>query len=204
MIKYYKKLRDQHIPGFIIWGSVVIIVIIIIGLIFSICTYCYKFYGSDYSSDITLWGYFGDFWWNLIVAITSIINLIAFIFITVMVAKMQDTRSKENKEHQATLLKVQIKMDNINDLRMHINYLLAEPLEINVCAKTSAVLESFKNTSLNIFFKNAVGAGLIIDEIVSIIDNRNKERYDYVNEFIPKKDQLISVLLQSIQQDFNK
>jgi len=166
-------------------------------VLLSLGIFAYDFAGkSELVTDITLWGYFGDFWWNLVTALATILNLVAFITITIMVAKMSENQANN-----------QIKMECVMELQKNLANIISIGLDKNIDIKKQnlsvihALLLSFKNAYLSVLFSNT---GMNeIEELIKIIaemKSQNGDISDKISDFIEKRDILLKVLLQEIQQ----
>jgi uncharacterized membrane protein len=177
-------------------------------LLLSLCLFVYDFAGkSKFATDITLWGYFGDFWWNLVTALASILNLVAFITITIMVAQMQKKQSENTSKTEILLATTQIKMDCVMELQKNLVNIISVCLDKDINTRKQnlsvihALLLSFKNAYISVFFSNTGTSE--IDELIKIIaeiKNTDENINNKINTFIEKRDILLKVLLQEIQQ----
>jgi len=203
--KYLREsLKFSRMLSICFWT--ILVVIIFIPIVAVVC-YCIKFYGSSLSPDITLWGYFGDFWWNLITAVSSLLNVFAFIFVTSIVARMQKDQSSNTLEKQQKFENAKFKIDIINHLQSEMLLVLKNgATQSSNYFVVNAVLISFEKTYLPTFFNTEE------------IKNKHKELSDIVkknsnnqttitttdrNDFLTKKDAFINSLLTNAKQDIN-
>lgn len=196
--------------------------ILILVVLISIILFTVDFWGTSFFQDITLWGYFGDFWWNLLTAIASILNLFAFIFVTVIVAEMQRKQTinnhKTQKEQsilalkrQAFLTNATIKTGCVSDLKNSINLLLENEFkDSELIRRTHLTIDSFQKTYLGVFFSQ-IDKSILIDS-VSILKKLEEEvehkteknriiRSGLIDEFINQKDILLLELLKDIKNE---
>ncbi|MDR0894296.1 MAG: hypothetical protein LBN06_03200 [Prevotellaceae bacterium] len=175
----------------------------------SIGLFIYDFAGkSKFATDITLWGYFGDFWWNLVTALATVLNLIAFITITIMVAKMSKKQSDSVLKTETLIAITQIKMDCVMELQRNLFKIIVIGTDDNInnrkqhLASIQALLLSFKNAYLNVLFSDT-GQNEIQELITITITMKDKDgdiRGD-INTFIRRRDILLNVLLNDIKNN---
>lgn len=89
--------------------------------------YYLNFHGSGVSKSTTVWGEYGSY----ISGVTSILNLIVFIFLTVYVAQLGDSNNKKQLKTQKKIIEAQFRQSELDKLveqfnKPHENLLLSE------------------------------------------------------------------------------
>ncbi|MDR2496273.1 MAG: hypothetical protein LBD21_04020 [Tannerellaceae bacterium] len=177
-------------------------------LLLSMGLFIYDFGGkSEFATDITLWGYFGDFWWNLVTALATSLNLIAFVIITIMVAKMSKAQSDSALKTETLLVITQIKMDCVMELQKNLSNIIAIGTERNTSKRKQnlssiqAFLLSFKNAYLSVLFTDTGKSEIEqLIETTKTMKNKNSDIRSDIDNFIKQRDELLKALLNEIQQ----
>ncbi|MCK9411986.1 MAG: YebO family protein [Prolixibacteraceae bacterium] len=140
-------------------------------ILFISIPYILKFGGSGFSNSTTVWGEYGSY----ISGVTSILNLIAFLFLSYYVAKLANKNNEEQIEIQRKLLKAQFRQSELLKYNEELNNTFRSFSNEDLL-KFIMSLINFNFTTMNLInFKGNIFPILLEKDI-------NKMVWDYVTE----------------------
>jgi len=165
------------------------------------------FLGTSFSAvDILPWGYFGEFWWNSIIAIASVINVYVFILISRTASKMQEDLSSQTNKNQIQLTFAHFKFDLVRELKtmVHNCDLTKEEKRnnFNNYLQFHIRLISFGETYLQKIFNLEIHTKEF-HELRKQLDHMRNTKIDEndIGEFVVKADEFICFLVNNIRRD---
>lgn len=186
---------------FLFFVGIPILTILLINLL-----YYFNFHGSGISKSTTVWGEYGSY----ISGVTSILNLIVFIFLTVFVARLGEANNKRQLDIQkklllsqfrySELLKIQEKINKeyeiieVSDLKIFKDSLLKLGKNIDSFIVEKATLFPALDSQMNITIRDNIITG--INSISKVIYS-----YNYLHELSQAEMSSFSFLKGKIEYD---
>jgi len=169
-------------------------------------TFSIIFWGEiPLSSSISDWGYFGEFWWNCVIAFTSVINVFAFIYISSIVAKMQKNQSTQTNKKQTLLAFAKFKFELVNELVTKAHHLETSERRkgSDSYPQFQLFLLSFRDTYLKILFNVDEDVSELRELFMQLKDMQKEEiiTNKMFADFVVIKNKFITLLLENIRKD---
>jgi hypothetical protein len=175
------KIDKKQLVGILI----IIIISFVIMLMLISFPYFLNFKGSELSKNTQDWGAFGSY----IAGVTSVINLIIFIILTVYIARLGDTNSERQISTQKKIMISQFRQSEIEKLSKHLDKAYdfsgneTKGELINIYVYTSKYLTDFINQKKYLF---PILNESEIENKVKILLKRYSQLVDIVDELYGK------------------